>query len=265
MSFDAARVHERHLADGTSFDLYVPARPAERLLVSVLPVLEPLVPRRWGVELAGALAEAHGYLVLAPCFDYRSGFQQLGIGGPVRHDLLVLAMLDDVARAYPVATDRLSVFGYSAGGQFAHRFLYLHPERVGQAAIGAPGAVTLPSLDQRWPRGVADLPQVAGTAFALGAVRRPRLLLFVGDQDNDPDDPSLDRTEEARACGHTRLERVRRLHAAWVDAGIPHEYVEIPGAKHADGGLEAVAWAFLAGGSGASAAARFAAARSKPA
>ena len=257
MSFDAARVQERHLADGTSFDVYVPSRRAERLLISVLPVLEPIVPRCWGVELPTAMAEEHGYLILSPCFDYRSGFQMLGIGGPVRHDLLVLEMIDDVARDFQVATDWLSLFGYSAGGQFAHRFLYVHAERVGQVAIGAPGAVTLPSMDHQWPLGVADLPEVAGKAFDLSAVRRPRILLFVGDQDNDPDDPSLDRTEEASAYGRTRLERVQRLHAAWLDANIPHEYVEVPGVKHADSGVEEVAWAFLAGGSGA-VAARFA-------
>ncbi|MGH9173262.1 MAG: hypothetical protein ACRD1H_02830, partial [Vicinamibacterales bacterium] len=144
MSFDVARIQERHLSDGTRFDIYVPSRRPTRVLVSAIPVIEAVLPRSVGVELAGTFAEEHAYLVLSPAFDYQSGFQLLGVGGPVRHDLLLLRMLDDVARDGLVSTDRVSLFGYSAGGQFAHRFLYLHSERLDQVAIGAPGGVTLP-------------------------------------------------------------------------------------------------------------------------
>lgn len=244
MSFDADRIEEHQLPDGTCFDVYAPKRSADRLLVSVLPVVDGILPRRAGVETASVMADQYGYLILSPGFGYESGFQTLGINGPVRHDLLLLEMIGHVASRYQVAVDRVSLFGYSAGGQFAHRFLYCHPNRVEQIAIGAPGTVTLADPNARWPLGVADLVEVAGNAFDLEAMRRPRIQLFVGEQDNDPNDESLARTAESDVYGSTRLERARRLHAAWIEAGIRHEYVEIPDADHASVDL-GVAWKFL--------------------
>jgi hypothetical protein len=246
MSFDATRVQERRLPDGTSFDVYVPIRPAARLLVTVIPVIDGVAPRSEGVEAPADFADDHGYLVLSTCFDAESGFHLLGVGGSVRHDLVVLQMIADVATEYDIPTDRVSLFGYSAGGQFAHRFLYVHPERLEQVVVGAPGAVTLPHADQAWPRGVADLATVTGAALDIAAIQRVRTLLYIGGQDDDPDDPSLDQDPMAAAFGTTRLARVRRLHTAWDDAGIGHEYIEVPGVRHMDGGYEVV-WPFLAG------------------
>lgn len=223
MPWDRGRVQHRRLPDGTSFELYVPARPPTQVLVSVLPVNDPVVPRLRAIELFGDLAETQGMLVLAPCFAYASDFRFLA-GATVRYDLVLLSMIADVARDYPVA-DTVSLFGFSAGGQFAHRFLYVHPKRLDRVVVGAPGGVTLPDVAERWPDGVADLPAVFGKVFDPAAVRRPRTLLYVGDQD-------------------VRLARVRALHHAWLAAGIPHRYVEIPNTDHVIGDA-ALAHAFF--------------------
>jgi pimeloyl-ACP methyl ester carboxylesterase len=251
MALDEDRIRPGKLGDGTPYALYVPAtcdgRRASELVVSVLPV-EPSVPVHRDLELFADFATAHRCVVLAPRFDFHGGFQRLGIGTAVRHDLRLLEMVDDAARSQPIETRRFHLFGYSAGGQFAHRFLYLHRERLGAVAIGAPGTVTLPSLAHGWPAGVADLEAVAGKRRDLSDRQWPRILLFVGGQ--DVGDEGVNREDWANRTGLTRLERARTLHAAFQAAAIEHEYVEVPAMGHDDIVTMEPVWRFLAGGAG---------------
>ena len=242
--------------DGTPYALFVPAtydgRRAFELVVSVLPV-HPSASRPWPPQLVADFATAHRCVVLAPRFDFHDGFQRLGLGTAVRHDLRLLDMVDDVARSQLVETRRFRLFGYSAGGQFAHRFMYLHRERLGAVAIGRAGTVTVPSLSYSSPAGVANLEAVAGKGCDLSDRLWPRILLFVGDRDVTSE--NVNQSEEWRRFGLTRLERTRALHAAFQAVAIEHEYVEVPGMTHddlasVDWPMEPV-WRFLAGGAGA--------------
>jgi poly(3-hydroxybutyrate) depolymerase len=84
-------------------------------------------------------------------------------------------MVAEVGTRWPVATDRFYLHGFSGGGPFAHRFLYLHPDRLAGASVAAPGSIW---LDQTipWPDGTADLAERFGTDVdltALRAVARP--------------------------------------------------------------------------------------------
>jgi pimeloyl-ACP methyl ester carboxylesterase len=203
----------------------------QRLLVSVLPRHES-IPRYRAVATFSDLAEQQQRPVLAPHFDFTSGFQWLGIGGAIRYDLQLLRMVEHARQLYPAIEDRFDLFGYSAGGQFAHRFLYLHPDRLGSIAIGAPGTMTLASTEHQWPTGIANLAALAGTDIDLGQVRACRILLFVGDQDVTSE--NLSQTEEANRLGRTRVERARSLHQSWLNAGIVHRFTEVPGMGHAD-------------------------------
>ena len=202
-----------------------------RLLVSVLPVYQSIARHR-ALTLFSDFATSHRRLVLAPRFDIKSGFQSLGLGTPERYDLQVLQMVDAVASSHTLATSLFDLFGYSAGGQFAHRFLYLHPERIRAIAIGAPGTVTLPSAWAPWPQGLANVTTLAGQEVDLTGGQRPDILLFVGDQDVTTN--LLDQSEAANRAGRTRVERARTLHAAWESATIPHQYRELPGVGHGD-------------------------------
>jgi len=68
----------------------------------------------------------------------------------MRFDLLLLAMLDEVADFWPgIQTEKVYMMGFSRGGQFIHRFLLLHPERLYAVSIGAPGRPTM--LDSTRP------------------------------------------------------------------------------------------------------------------
>lgn len=231
------RIHAHQLADGTAYDVYVPpsydgSRPYQ-LLVSVLPV-HPNIPIYRALELFSDLADAKDYLLVAPRFEMSSGFQFLGIGTPVRHDVCLVDIIHDVRRTYDVEPKQFNLFGYSAGGQFAHRFMYLHRDRLRAVAVGAPGTVTLASTADNWPAGLADVRAVFGGDTNVGGAGEywPRILLFVGDKDVSTE--MLSQTEESNRFGLTRVERARTLHAAWLAASIAHEYVEVPGMEHGD-------------------------------
>ena len=175
------------------------------------------------------LADEQRYVVLAPLFSARTKYQNLGIGSPHRADLRLLDLVEEVAASYAVETAQFDLFGYSGGAQFAHRFLYVHPDRLRSVVVGAPGTVTVPSRRHRWPAGIGSL-AAAGVSVNLESVRRRRIMLIVGDDDVTLED--LNQSEDAMRFGATRLGRARRLHAAWTVAGIPHEYVEVPGSGH---------------------------------
>ena len=191
-------------------------------------------------------ADRNRYVVVAPLFAQSVRYQELGIGGE-RADLRLFDLIDEVAEDLAIETARFDLFGYSGGGQYAHRFLYLHPARLRSVVIGAPGTVTLPDASRRWPSGVQGLAQLAGVPIDLEAIRRPRVLLTVGADDVMQDD--LNQTPWAMRAGSTRLGRARTLHAAWLVAGIEHDYVEVPRTGHGlDDRIVGEACHFLAAG-----------------
>ena len=175
------------------------------------------------------LAERHQYVLLGPHFPPSVRFQMLGIGGE-RADLRLLDLVEEVSEDLSLDANQFDLIGYSGGAQFAHRFLYVWPRRLRTVVVGAPGTVTLPSKRERWPSGVRDQARVAGARFDLAEVRRPRTMLLVGSEDLLLE--GLNQNPWAMRTGATRLARARTLHAAWLVAGIEHEYVEVSGSTH---------------------------------
>jgi pimeloyl-ACP methyl ester carboxylesterase len=210
--------------------LYVPKRydesPVFRLLVTIHGHDREASVR---IEHFVALAERHQYVLLGPQFPSSVRFQMLGIGGE-RADLQLLDLVEEVSQDLSLDAEQFDLVGYSGGAQFAHRFLYVWPRRLRSVVVGAPGTVTMPSTRERWPSGVRNLAKVAGPRFDLAEVRRPRIMLLVGSDDLLLD--GFNQSPWAMQTGATRLERARTLHAAWLVAGIEHEYVEIPGSAH---------------------------------
>lgn len=61
-----------------------------------------------------------------------------------RSDLVLLSIVKEVSKRWQhIKTDKFFLMGFSGGGQFAHRFLYVHPERLLGISVGAPGNVTM--------------------------------------------------------------------------------------------------------------------------
>jgi pimeloyl-ACP methyl ester carboxylesterase len=212
------------------YHLYVPhghsGRSDRRLLVTVHGYDREAIAR---MERFVDLAEQHNFVLLGPEFVPEIHYQTLGAGGD-RADLRLLDLVEEVAVDLALNVDQFDLFGYSGGAQFAHRFLYVWPRRLRSVVVGAPGTVTIPSTQRRWPVGVRDLRRVIGTKFDLEEVRQPRAMLIVGTDDLHLE--GFNQHPWAMRAGATRLDRARSLHAAWLVAGIEHKYVEVEGSAH---------------------------------
>jgi pimeloyl-ACP methyl ester carboxylesterase len=230
------------------FYLYLPKRYDGKTRLQLLVVVHGYLRRAKAyLRQFTDFADQHGYMILAPYYPPSQHFQQLGIGDDEgRADFQLLDLVDEVGRTYPVETATFDLFGFSAGAQFSHRFLYVHPDRLRAVVTASPGTITLPTDRYAWPSGIQDLPKLANVSFDLAAVKQGRLMLVVGK--NDTGSENLNDSDEANRFGETRLERVRTLHEAWQDAGIDHTYLEIPRLSHVlDERIATPSQAFLAG------------------
>ncbi|KAJ5184240.1 hypothetical protein N7492_001856 [Penicillium capsulatum] len=186
-----------------------------------------------------SFAEENSCLILAPLFpiapdDPRdsAGYKLLQ-GADVRYDHIVLTMIDEVRARYTrVQVDRFFLFGFSGGAQFAHRFAYLHPQRLKALACGAPGSQTFPDTTRPWPEGVKDLEQVFGRQIAWQQLSKVPTMFIVGDADTD--------TRYATARGRAldpsiengRLGATTCLEESWRAQGARCHLHVVPGVSH---------------------------------
>ncbi|GFN18200.1 hypothetical protein AtubIFM56815_004317 [Aspergillus tubingensis] len=102
----------------------------------------------------------------------------------LRSDLALLAILDEVATVWPgIDTEKVFLAGFSGGGQFAHRFLYVHPERLAAVSVGAPGKVTMLDEQLAWPSGIANFQEVFGKTLDKDVMRNVHIQLVIGSED----------------------------------------------------------------------------------
>ena len=199
-------------------------------------------------------AERHRQVVLAPLFP----INVLGDGNPdgykylleegIRYDMVLNGMVEAVAEQTGCDASRICLWGYSGGGHLAHRYLFLHPDRVLAASIGAPGEVTLLDPEVDWWAGVRDIEAVFGKPLDLAALRRVPLQLVVGDQDTqtdelDPAPASRYWQSEAERCHANRIDRLRRLQRSLEDAGVTVQFELMRGIEHSAGPAPAMALA----------------------
>lgn len=240
-----------------SYCLYVPRRrtPPSRLLVAIHDTLRNNQSLR---DLFADFAEASDSLVLAPLFPAGAGsaeeldnYKYLHFRD-IRFDELVLHMVAEVAARHGLDDARFSLFGFSGGAHFVHRFLYVHPARVAAAVVAAPGSVTLPVDDYPWWAGVADFERIFGRPIDWERLRQVPVHLVVGADDTNPggivqgrDHPNW--VEGAAAAGGNRVERLRSLHAHLQRLGARVTLEELPGVGHEIGPVVQAAIRFLAG------------------
>lgn len=190
-------------------------------------------------------AEANRCLILAPLFP-------CGIDDPedthnyklilwrgIRYDLVLLDMIEQVALKYNIRTDRFLMHGFSGGGQFAHRFFYLYPERLAAISIGAPGTVTLPDARDWWV-GTGGMDAVFGKELRLDLMRQVAVQYVIGADDTETWDVAVGQHSNLwvsgiNDSGTTRIDRLRRLADALADAGIHGRFDVVPDVAH-DGG-----------------------------
>ncbi len=201
--------------------------------------------------------EKHQCIALVPLFP-------CGIGEPgelhnykhmeyqgIRFDQVLLDMVDEIAQLYRVDTERFLLQGFSGGGQFVHRFFYLHPHRLRGLSICAPGAVTLPDPTRPWWVGVSDLEQRFGWKMNVDAMRRVPVQMAVGGDDVETWEvtytpESVHWMEGANDAGPTRIDRLRTLARAYESIGIRVRFDLVPGVAHMGQQLQGPVKEFLA-------------------
>ena len=143
------------------------------------------------IKQAKELADKYHMAVLAPMFpggliqrDDFNSYKLLSCDG-IRYDLILLDMIEDMAKRYPgVHTDQFFMFGHSGGGQFVNRFLLAHPDRLKACSIGAPGRPTFLNPDEDYFWGIRDFKDYFGYDVDLEAVKKVPVLISVGELDN---------------------------------------------------------------------------------
>ncbi|PYH96508.1 poly hydrolase [Aspergillus ellipticus CBS 707.79] len=102
----------------------------------------------------------------------------------LRSDLALLSILDEVAHVWPgIDTREVFMMGFSGGGQFVHRFLYLYPERLSAVSVGAPGKVTVLDGGRDWPVGIRDVKGLFGREVEREKVAGVGIQMVVGGED----------------------------------------------------------------------------------
>ena len=194
-------------------------------------------------DAASKFADEHHCLVLCPLFPCgipqprsTENYKFVSYQG-IRFDLLLLSMIDEVATIYRLDAQRFCLFGFSGGAHFAHRFFYVHPERLAAVAVDAPGVVTLLDFDRDWWCGVRNFSSVFAKELNLEAMRAVAVQTIVGAEDTttweidvQPGWPFW--MEGITASGSTRVERLASLRDSWLKAGIAVEHVIVPEAGH---------------------------------
>jgi pimeloyl-ACP methyl ester carboxylesterase len=242
-----------------SYALYIP--PARYNDTTKLPLLVWVhgTLRKWTAlfeEEMTSFADTTPCSILAPLFP-------AGLDGPndldsyktlcsatLRSDLALLSILDEVSQRWSnIDTRKIFLMGFSGGGQFVHRLLYLYPERLVAVSIGAPGRVTMLDEDRKWPTGLAGVQKVFGRSINKSQIRQVAIQLVVGSEDIETHGDEefwawvkkVKGTEKEQGHGalsamsQGRLRTLRDLQTAWEKDGIDSQLTIVEGISHEGG------------------------------
>lgn len=174
------------------------------------------------IAMFSDMAEKRGAVLVAPLFDKKKwqGYQRLFCRRKSRRaDLALIKTLNSVYELLGIKERKILLYGYSGGGQFAHRFAFVHPERVQAVALGASGWYTMPDVSISFPFGlgisVRKNDQISIDAHCLAGVR---YFVAVGDRDILLDRALNKKKEISARQGKNRVERAQ----SWVEAMKEH-------------------------------------------
>lgn len=178
-------------------------------------------------RLLSAYCDLHGAVLVAPLFDavQHPDYQRLGRQGRgKRADLALHRILSEVATTTGAAADRIHLFGFSGGAQFAHRYTMAHPHRVASAVFASAGWYTLPNPTRRFPHGTRPSKKLSDIRFDAEEYLCVPMTVLVGT--NDVEQAGLRQSKRLDAeQGVSRVERARSFVAA-IEAAAEAHYME---------------------------------------
>jgi pimeloyl-ACP methyl ester carboxylesterase len=166
-----------------------------------------------------SFAEENDSLLIAPAFGggELAGYRGL-FGVRLDADVFVNQLVDRALDLLPSHPRRFDLWGHSAGGQFAARYLVSHPRRLRCVVLSAPGTYPFPDRSVPWPHGMAPARRDELSGDRCGQIyarepmgwviasSEPRVTVLIG-----TDDTARQRPEPGQK-GNTRVARAE----AWV-------------------------------------------------
>ena len=162
------------------------------------------------------LADKNNLLIVAPEFenkfskyttnDYQEGnlYTFFGSKNPKSEwsYSVVENIFDFIKSVNNITNAQYDIFGHSAGGQFVHRMLMIMPEsRIGTAISANSGFYTMPNEKNEFPYGIKNM------EIPLEKIYKKRLIILLGELDNNPNLGIFRTTNLAMEQGIHRLER----------------------------------------------------------
>jgi hypothetical protein len=126
------------------------------------------------------------------------------------------------------------VVWFSGGGQFVHRFAYLHPDRLHALVCGAPGTHTRIDYMKNYPLGVKDFESIFDRPVQWEVLRTVPTMFIVGDEDTDTSYLSVRGYQVDAENKDGRYRAIMLWEAAWKQAGGNSCFVAVSCAKHED-------------------------------
>ena len=204
-----------------------------------------------------SVADEEGFIVLAPEFS-KNDFpesQQYTRGNVYPPDSLVrnpettwtfsaiVPSFEHVRDLLGGTQTQFTLYGHSAGSQFAHRFLFFKPDApVSRFLLANAGWYTFADLDIGFPYGLK------GTGLTEADLRialEKDVVVLLGNADNDPNHESLRRSEGAMTQGDHRFARGQAYYraaeatAARIGADFGWQVRVVDGVAHSNGGIAA--------------------------
>tara|TARA_B100001250_G_scaffold109618_1_gene92592 strand:+ start:962 stop:1876 length:915 start_codon:yes stop_codon:yes gene_type:complete len=141
--------------------------------------------------------------------------------------------------------ETFGVYGFSAGGQFVHRYaLYTDPKRASIIIAGGSGWYTLPNYTENYPYGLNNSPFIESN---LNEKFQLPLIIMVGENDTDPNDSDLRKTVQALRQGPHRYARAKNFYQLGANKanqlGVSFDWIftDVPGVGHSSESIAPVA------------------------
>ena len=241
-AIEPGQVHMRHVTGDPELRYYVYVPQQSSACTSQFVAVHGVSRNaREHAEMFSPLAEQYGVVLIAPVFSGRcfGDYQRLGRAGCGRRaDYAIQLITREVESLTGADSNKISLFGFSGGGQFAHRYTMAHPDHVQRLVIGAAGWYTYPEASCKYPYGTAPTPRLKGVRFNMKKFLQIPACVLVGQWDIKHDSGLNQSARIQQQQGMTRLERGRRWIAAMNRAAMahglntPYEFTILPGVDH---------------------------------